>query len=407
MKKRLAVLLSIIIVILNVVGCSSQNDKKSLGADSKDVKLKLWVDLNQGKFYQEIIDEYIKKNPDKNYDITVIESESGKAQENVKKDPEAAADIFVLPHDQLGQLADSGIIYKNEKYGDEVKSNNVKSAYEAATYKNVVYGYPVNEESMFLYYNKAKFNEEDIKSFEKLTSKGKVGLDLAEAGADYRLAPWFVSNGTELYGANGEDVKGTTFNSPKGVNVLKWIANLGNNHNVIAVNADEIEALKSGKIDALFSGIWNDSTIKEVLGDNMGTSVYPTANFGDGDVNLKAFLGVKLYCVNSATKQPLEAMKLANYITSESVQEKAFSELGIIPTNIKAQGNENVQNDQIAITVIAMSTSEHSVVMPKIPEMSVFWPNMNALLNDAYKGKIPENEINKKLDKLVEDISKS
>jgi arabinogalactan oligomer/maltooligosaccharide transport system substrate-binding protein len=53
-----------------------------------------------------------------------------------------------------------------------------------------------------------------------------------------------------------------------------------------------------------------------------------------------------------------------------------------------------------------MSDSDHSVVMPKLPEMVSFWPQMDAVINDVYKGNIPASEYADRLDKLVQDISK-
>ncbi|MBA5819514.1 sugar ABC transporter substrate-binding protein, partial [Escherichia coli] len=68
--------------------------------NEKNVSLKVWVDLNQGDFYRKVVDDFKKEHPDKNYDITVIESESGRAQEYVQKDPEAGADVFITPNDR-------------------------------------------------------------------------------------------------------------------------------------------------------------------------------------------------------------------------------------------------------------------------------------------------------------------
>ena len=44
--------------------------------------------------------------------------------------------------------------------------------------------------------------------------------------------------------------------------------------------------------------------------------------------------------------------------------------------------------------------------MPKVPEIVSFWPAMDAIINDAYKGNITADEYMSKLDKLVEDTSK-
>ena len=138
----------------------------------------------------------------------------------------------------------------------------------------------------------------------------------------------------------------------------------------------------------------------------MGVAAYPTVDFGNGEVPMKAFLGVKLFAVNQQTKHPLAAMALANYISGEKAQEELFKNHGIIPSNKAAQESEAVQSDDVAKAVLAMSDEAHSVVMPKLPEMVSFWPAMDALINDTYKGKITPDQYQAKLDKFVEDISK-
>lgn len=59
----------------------------------------------------------------------------------------------------------------------------------------------------------------------------------------------------------------------------------------------------------------------------------------------------------------------------------------------------------MAKAVIDMTSGKHSVLMPKIPEMNVFWQHMNPLLVDTYKGKIKKEDYPEALDKLVKDIT--
>ncbi|EGA0631267.1 extracellular solute-binding protein [Listeria monocytogenes] len=404
--KKLLLSISIIVGLSLLASCGVEKEyKPDIKVNEKNVSLKVWVDLNQGDFYRKVVDDLKKEHPDKNYDITVIESESGRAQEYVQKDPEAAADVFITPNDRLGQLVESGAVYQLTKYTDDIKKNNTPTSIQAATYQDKMYGFPVTAEAMFMYYDKRVFSEDDIKTFSGITSKGKLGINLAEAGADYRETPWFIANGTYLYGENGEDPYGTTFNTPEGVLVLNWIGELKNNPNVVAVNADEISALRSGKINAVFSGVWNKDAIREVLGENMGVAVYPKADFGSGQVDMMAFQGSGIYCVNAFTKSPLDAMELADYITNADVQEKAFKELGKIPSNLEARTSSTVEKDDVAKAVIDMTSGKHSVLMPKIPEMNVFWQHMNPLLVDTYKGKIKKEDYPEALDKLVKDIT--
>ncbi|KMT57846.1 hypothetical protein X560_2544 [Listeria fleischmannii 1991] len=401
MKKKMILSIVFIALACFLVACGqSEDDSKTQSAENKK-PLKMWVGLNQAGVYRELAKEFEEKN---GVAVKVIEVEE--ADDALLKDADAAADVIRLPHDQLGQLVESGSVYENEKYADQVTKENIPMAIQASSYKDKLYGYPASTDAMFLYYDKRVYNEQDLRTLDSLTKKGKVGLNLAEAGADYRLTPWFIANGALLYGEDGEDVTDTTLNNEQGLNVLKWVGNARKNPNIVALNADEISALQDGKISALFSGVWNAQNVEKILGKNMGTVVYPKANFGDGEINLKAFSGVPIFVVNAATKNPSKAMDLAEFVTNKEAQLKVFKEINTVPSNKEARESETVQSDPLAKTVTEATTPEHSVLMPKLPEMKNFWPNMNALLVDSYEGVVKVDQMQQKLDKLVRDVSK-
>lgn len=406
MKKSKIMLVLGMVFILFLSACSDK-DANGSNEEKKDktVALKVWVSKDGVEFTNGLIEDFKKSNPDKKYEVEVVGMDSSKAQENVKKDPEVAADIFMLPHDQLGQLVESGAIYENTKYVDRIKNEEVETALQGASYKDSVYGYPYGVETMFVYYDKTKLTPEDVKTFESLTTKGKIGINLAEKGADYTVAPFFLANGSLLYGEKGEDPKGTTFNSPEGIQVLQWIADLKNNPNVVHASADTLSMLESGKIDAMISGPWSKNDVKKVLGDNMAVAPYPTVDFGKGPKQLKAFQGVRLFVVNATTKEPLDAMALADFLSNKESQLKRFENSGVVPTMKELQDADEVKKDPIASTISIMSQNNYSVVMPKIPEIGSFWNPINAVINDAYKGKLSSSEMQAKMDELVKDVS--
>ncbi|MFZ2645734.1 MAG: extracellular solute-binding protein [Trichococcus flocculiformis] len=366
--------------------------------------VKLWVDTDHVEVFKGIVAEFEKEFPE--VTVEVAAGSSADAKKDVSKDPKAAADVFMMPHDQVGQMAEAGLLYPNTKYADEVKANNVESAVEGVTWNDELYGYPYGVESQVLYYNKAKLTEDDVKSWTTLSEKGKIGTNFAEAGANYIFGPLFMSNGLYLYGETGEDPSGTNFNDEKGAEVLAWIAAQKNNPGVIQSGAEALANLEAGVSDAFLSGPWSKNDVTKALGENMGVAAYPTVDFGSGEVQMKAFLGVKLFAVNQQTDAPLASMALANYLSNETSQLIEFQEMGVIPSNKVVQANAEVQEDVVAKAVMEMSQPTHSVVMPKVPEIVSFWPAMDAIINDAYKGNITADEYMSKLDKLVEDTSK-
>lgn len=392
-----------------LAGCGNKSDDQSASSDtnSSQVKgdIKLWVDTEHISAIKGQVSKFEKANPD--VKVKIKTGSSADALKDVSKDPEKAADVFMMPHDQIGQMAEAGLLYPvGKKQVATIKKNNVDSAIQGVTWKNKVYGYPYGIESQVLYYNKSKLSENDVKSWDSLTQKGKLGANFAENGANYIFAPLFMSNGDVLYGENGEDLKGTNFNNQNGVEVLSWIAKQKSNPGVVQTNAAALANLQSGKIDAFLSGPWSKNDVKKALGDKMAVAAYPTVNFGSGEKQMKAFLGVKVYGVNQQTKSPLASMALANYLSNEKTQEIEFKKNGVVPSNKRAQEATNVKTDAVAKSVMAMSDNDHSVVMPKLPEMTTFWPPMDSLINDVYKGKINATQYQAKLDKFVSDNAK-
>lgn len=406
MKKRWLKIVSLLTLSIMMAGCGAKaEDANGKTAEGGTVKLKVWVDEESVEQTKEMAKAFEEENSDKTYDIEVIVSDSMKAQENVKNDPEEAADVFMLPHDHLGQLVESGAIYKNSKYAQEMEETMTPAAIEGASYNGEVYGYPYGVETCVLFYNKTMLNEEDLKTFEGLTAKAKLGMNLAESVADYQIAPFFLANSSLLYGENGEDPEGSTFNDGHGLETLKWISNLRENENVVHVKDDMVSSMLEGKIAAAIGGPWNKKDLVD-LGENLGVAPYPTADFGSGSKQMYSFQGVKLFAVKASTKAPLEAMALAEYLVNEENQIKRFELTGIIPSNEKAQDTDLVKSDAIGQAVAIMSQSDHSVVMPKIPAVASFWTQCSPLVNDAYAGKIAESDMQKKLDEFVSDISK-
>ena len=82
-----------------LVACGSKSTETTTAAKSDT--LKLWVPTGAKASYQEVVSQFEK---DSGYKVKIIESEDPKAQEKIKKDASTAADVFSLPHDQLGQF---------------------------------------------------------------------------------------------------------------------------------------------------------------------------------------------------------------------------------------------------------------------------------------------------------------
>ena len=375
--------------------------------------LKLWVPTDSKDSYKDIVKNFEKEN--KNVKVKVIESNDSKAQENVKKDPSKAADVFSLPHDQLGQLVESGIIQEvPSKYAKEIKSNDTEQSVLGAQYKGKTYAFPFGIESQVLFYNKEKLSADDVKSYETITTKATFGANFKQVNA-YATAPLFLSVGDTLFGKTGEDVKGTNWGNEAGVSVLQWIADQKSNKGFVNVNAENaMSKFGDGTVAAMESGPWDYSAAQKALGaDKLGVAVYPTIKISDKEVQQKAFLGVKLYAVNQApagsdTKRIAASYKLASYLTSADTQKPHFETRNIVPANKEIQESDTVKSNELAQAVITMGSSDtYTTVMPKLSQMSTFWTESAAILSDTYNGKIKSSDYLKRLKQFDSDLAKS
>lgn len=395
-----------------LVACSNSSSSESSSSSSSDKTIKLWVPTGAKASYEEIVKKF---EDESGYKVNIIESNDSKAQENVKKDPEKAADVFSLPHDQLGQLVESGVIQEiPDDYAKEISEQATEQAIAGAQYNGKTYAFPFGIESQVLFYNKSKLSADDVKNYETITTKATFGDTFKSMNA-YDTAPLFMSVGDTLFGENGETVDGTNWANEVGVSVLKWIADQKNNSGFVNTTAENtMSKFGDGSVAAIETGPWDLSAAQEAVGkDNLGIAVYPKINIGGKDVQQKAFLSVKLFAVNQApagsdTDRIAASYKLASMLTSEESQENQFTYEGrnIIPSNKAVQKSDKVQSDELAQAVITMaSSSDYTVVTPKLSQMTTFWTESAALLSDVYNGKIQSSEYLTKLQEFDADLA--
>ena len=394
------------------MACSNSSSSESSSSSSSDKTIKLWVPTGAKASYEEIVKKF---EDESGYKVNIIESNDSKAQENVKKDPEKAADVFSLPHDQLGQLVESGVIQEiPDDYAKEISEQATEQAITGAQYNGKTYAFPFGIESQVLFYNKSKLSADDVKNYETITTKATFGDTFKSMNA-YDTAPLFMSVGDTLFGENGETVDGTNWANEVSVSVLKWIADQKNNSGFVNTTAENtMSKFGDGSVAAIETGPWDLSAAQEAVGkDNLGIAVYPKINIGGKDVQQKAFLGVKLFAVNQApagsdTDRIAASYKLASMLTSEESQENQFTYEGrnIIPSNKAVQKSDKVQSDELAQAVITMaSSSDYTVVTPKLSQMTTFWTESAALLSDVYNGKIQSSKYLTKLQEFDADLA--
>ena len=402
--KKLALGSTAVLAAMSLAACSKgSSNSSSSSSSSKSASLTLWVDTQQVPYYKKIAKDFTKKY--KNIKVRVVQSPNGSAnaKTDVGKDPSKAADVFEVPNDQLGQMAEAGYINPlSPSATKDIQANYVSVASKGVTWKGKIYAFPYAEQAQTLYYNKSKLSASDVKDWKTLTSKGVVATDFTNA---YVMWPVMFSAGTKLFGDNGQDLKGSTFNSQQGVNALKWYAAQKNNKGVMQTS-NALNQLKKGNAQAILDGPWDAANIKNILGKNFAVAPYPKIEVGGKTVQMEAFLGIEGFAVNSHTKNAKAASELAAYITNKKAQLIAHKEAGQIPVLQAAVNSSAVQSDPVAKAVMQMAKPGYSVLQPMLPQMAIFWNDSAPLISGTYDGKVKPSQYKAQLAKLAKEIEK-
>ncbi|MGO2671445.1 MAG: extracellular solute-binding protein, partial [Lacticaseibacillus paracasei] len=166
--KKILIGSATLVTVTLLAACSSKSTS-STSTDAKKVSgsVKLWVDTTQVPYYKKIVANFNKKYPDVKVKVTQSPNGSANAKTDVGKDPAKAADVFEVPNDQLGSMAEAGYINPLSPDATKaVKNNNVAVASEGVTWKGKMFAYPFAEQAQTIYYNKSKLTADDVKTWD-------------------------------------------------------------------------------------------------------------------------------------------------------------------------------------------------------------------------------------------------
>lgn len=327
---------------------------QTLIENTKDtVKLTLWCSETteyQGAM-KEIVENFKKEYKDVTFDITIGAESEANCKDDVLKDVEAAADVFVFADDQLKGLVDAGALQSiDATYTYNPAETNSKATVEAATMNGKLYAYPLTASNgYFLFYNKNLLTEEDVASWDALLAaaekQGKtVGMEVSGA--------WFLYGffrGAGLNMALNEEGKNdcnwnATDTKYKGKDVAEAITKICKSPAMVnCVNEDAQTFALSGKMIADVNGTWATSAFQKAYGDGYAAVKLPTFTVAGEQVQMGSFAGYKFVGVNAYSKQTGWAMLLAEYITSQESQSKIAAATGEGPANTTAASSENIK----------------------------------------------------------------
>ena len=404
MKKLLALALIATMSMTMLAGC---------GNKTEGVSLKVWVPQNQldSGIITEQQEAFAAAHPE--WDITWTTEVVGEdvAKENILRDVDAAADVFLFASDQLVELVNAGAI---ARLGGEtekmVKETIAESVQATAMVGDAVYGIPFTHNTFYMYYDKTLMTEEDIKTIEGIVNKetaDDVYNFYFESGGGWKLGAWYYGAGLSVFGADGYDIEaGVDWNNETGVAVTEYLIDLINNPKVAYDGEISVsELIEDHRLGVWFDGSWNDQNWVNILGDDLGRAVIPTYNLNGEDVQLKGFYSSKCVGVNAHSKNMEAAVAFAAFLGNEENQLLRFEKSGQIPANINAGNSEAVQADPLA-AVIAEEANIASVMQPTSAEFgSKYWNYANTIPTEIRSGELNKDNVQAKLDQFVKAMT--
>ncbi len=387
---------------------AEDTDETELLSDNGDVELTVWGGEEDEALLTRIIEDFqTEYKGQANFHITFTAQSESNCKDVLIGDLEAGADVFAFADDQLNTLVAAGALEPVEN-ADRIKSENLPGAVEAASVGSTLYAYPLTANNgYFLYYNKQFFNQEDIKTFDRMLQIAeengkKITMDWSSAWYVYSF---FGNTGLEV-GLNSDGITNfCTWNQTEGDIKGEDVANamLAIAESPAFLNTVEegfLEGVQDGSVIAGVSGVWNAVAMEEAWGADYGASKLPTYTCAERQIQMASFSGYKLIGVNAYSEHHTWAVRLAEWISNEKNQQLRFEMRGQGPANTKAAESADVQ-DSPAITAL-LEQSEFSCLQ-RIG--GNFWDPVSAFALNMAAGNPEEKGLQEQLDSMVEGIT--
>lgn len=303
----------------------------------------------------------------------------------------------------------SGALYRVTKNKDEIVAANSESSISAASIDGELYGYPYVSDTYFMYYDKSKLSEDDVKSIEGIMAKDIDGVTTNfafDTDNGWYQAGFFFGAGCKLFGDDGTDPTQCDFNNERGYMVGEYLIDLVANPKYGANFDDSLvkAGFAEGTLAAAVSGTWNAGEIQASLGDNYAATKLPEFTLSNGEtVQMGSMANFKIMGVNSETKNPLDAMALAEWLTNKDNQKTRFEVRSYAPTNVELASDTETMNSNIAVGALAQQ-AQYSTVQTSINQCQNFWTPAEAFGQEIIAGTCTKDNLQQKLDAFVESV---
>lgn len=298
-------------------------------------------------------------------------------------------DVFIFAQDRLGGWVEAGQTIEPIDFflDDKVTAQLVPGMMPAMTYRDTVYGLPLNYKSIAMIYNTAlvKTPPKTTAELVKL-AKGMTDASTGRFGLAYEYSNYFFH--AALMNAFGGQVFAPgpvpVIDSPQNVaavkTMLKWYRKDG------ILPADPSSTLiaslfNDGKAAIVFSGPWFLGEVQDKV--KYAIAPLPTVNEAGGKP-MRPWLTVEGVYVSAGSAHKEAAYAFAEYLVSKDAAIVLALEGGQLPTNKAVYADPRVMKNP---TLQGFRKQlDTAVPMPNYAEMTLMWSPVTTAMNKIVKG---------------------
>ena len=369
MKKLLksSLILSLVALLVLTAGCAKKDEGGAAPAEggAATYDITVWVSESDGvaDLTKQQIERFNEANEDIKINATIEGISEADAATQMITDVESGPDVYCFAQDQLARLVQAGALaVLGEGASATVKESNDVGAVNAATVDGKLFCYPLTSDNgYFMYYDKSVISEDiidDLASLVKACEDNNKFFSMEYKTSAWYNAAFFFATGCVSDWVTDSEGKFTsvndTFDSPAGLTAMKGMEILAKSK---AANSSSDGSDFSKGSAVVVTGTWALSTIKEILGDNMGVADLPSFTVDGQTYHLGSFSGNKLMGVKPQT-DPAKAsalQRLALYLTGEECQSERFEKFGWGPSNVNVQNTDAVKADPTQAALAAQN----------------------------------------------------
>ena len=418
-KRKLAMSMAIVMAVsAGITGCSSQNQKESIGAEAEvteaaegEKELTMWYQENATMIpaFNQRVEDFNKEYEGK-YHLTIEYIPRGSSYAYEDKVNSAAVagilpDLLSLDGPNLSNYAANGIIIPITSYiSEESRADMLPSVVLQNTWKNDMYAVSFNEAVSLFYYNKDVFEEhgfripqsiDDAYTLDEVYEMAKevstpemVGIKIIMnkgEGLIYGLSPLFESAGAPLVSEDGTKAEGY-INSEASIEVANTLQKFFTEK---LANIDPTPTEFQDRKAAM----WIAGNVNQVV----QFEDFPELNWGATYLpktgkSVVSNCGSWTLGISKDCKDP-EAAYVALEFMTNSDSTRLYGEVGGYPPARKSAYENNSQWDEYPYNLAKEQLFEAAIPRPKTPVYTVLTSKFAEAMLDIFTGSDPKESM--------------